>query len=136
MNVMIERYGFMPTLAHENDAGYDLRSPVDREVPNKGSSVFDTGVHVQIPNGYCGLIFPRSGMNVKSGIDCVGVIDPGYTGTIVVKLYNHSYKRYQVKRGDRIAQLVIVPKFTPDLKQVDAFETTERGNNGFGSTGR
>ena len=78
----------------------------------------------------------KSGLNTRHGITSDGVIDVGNTGSIGAKLYNHSGKDYKVKAGDKITQLVIVPILTPELELVEALEETERGNNGFGSTGK
>ena len=75
-------------------------------------------------------------LNVKHGLTSEGVIDSGYTGSIVVKLYNHSAKEYLVQKGDKISQLVIMPIFTPQLEIVSRLEETDRGDNGFGSTGK
>jgi dUTP pyrophosphatase len=82
-----------------------------------------------------GLVISKSGLNTKFDIESIGVIDEGYTGSICVKLQNHRSSAYMVNRGDKISQLVVVPISTPDLEVVEEFETTERGNNGFGSTG-
>ena len=141
MRVKIDktRGAFMPTRAHEADGGYDLYSPIDKTVYDLKGTVIDTGVHVQIPRGYVGFIKSRSGMNIKQNVVCEGVIDSGYTGSIAVKLRLQSgnvYDRVVIKRGDRIAQLVLLPVFTPDLEEVDELEETERGDGGFGSTGR
>ena len=83
-----------------------------------------------------GFIKSKSGLNVKHNLTSDGVIDVGYTGSICVKLYNHGDKPYQVERGDKISQLVVVKIETPELELVDELEETDRGNNGFGSTGR
>ena len=83
-----------------------------------------------------GFLKSKSGLNVKYGITSEGVIDVGYTGSIAVKLYNHSGMDYTVHRGDKISQLVVVNIDTPDLVLVDKLADTERGNGGFGSTGR
>ena len=82
------------------------------------------------------MLKSKSGLNVKFGIVSEGVIDAGYTGSIVVKLYNHSGYDYRVKRGDKISQLVILPIITPELEEVKELEQTSRGSGGFGSTGR
>jgi len=89
-----------------------------------------------LPRNTVGMVKSKSGLNVKHGILSEGVIDVGYTGSIRVKLYNHGDKGYQVNKGDKISQLVILPILTPDLELVDELDETERGNNGFGSTGR
>ena len=126
----------MPIRAHETDAGLDLRSPEAVVIEPKGSVCIDTGVHIELPKGTVGMLKSKSGLNVNHGITSEGVIDVGYTGSIMVKLYNHSDKAYTVNRGDKISQLVIMPIFTPELEVVDELEETERGNGGFGSTGR
>lgn len=92
MKVVIDPGCYMPERAHEDDAGLDLRTPHDVVVPSFGSAVIDTGVHMQIPVGMVGMLKSKSGLNVKSGITSEGVIDAGYTGSIVAKLYNHSGK--------------------------------------------
>lgn len=136
LKVMIDEGAYMPERAHKQDAGMDLRTPVLTVVPTKGSVIIDTGVHVQIPDGYVGMIKSKSGLNVKSDLVGEGVIDAGYTGSIVVKLYNHGEEKRVIEKGDKITQLVILPIVTPDLIRVDSLEETERGNGGFGSTGR
>lgn len=140
MRVKLDEKAFMPTRAHETDAGLDLYSPCDAVVPANGSVCIDTGVHIELycSNGICevGMIKSKSGLNVKHGIVSEGVIDVGYTGSIMVKLYNHSAEDYAIKRGDKISQLVILPIFRPTLELVDELAETERGNGGFGSTGR
>lgn len=82
------------------------------------------------------MLKSKSGLNVKHGITSEGVIDEGYTGSIVVKLYNHTLDDYHVNIGDKISQLVVVPVLTPGLEFVDALDGGERGENGFGSSGR
>lgn len=136
MKVYLESWAMMPTKAHESDAGYDLYAPDDMLVPAKESAVIDTGVHLQLPERTAGLIRPRSGLNVRHGIVCDGVIDPQYTGSVFVKLYNLGCYDYHVSRGDRIAQLVIVPAVDVPLEPVDALQGTVRGAGGFGSSGR
>lgn len=126
----------MPERAHSADAGYDLFSREDAVVqPNMGCA-FDTGVHVAIPEGYVGFLKSKSGLNVKHSIQSEGVIDSGYTGSIVVKLFNHGTKGVEIKKGQKISQLVLLPIVTPELVLVDRLEDTERGTGGFGSTGK
>lgn len=136
MKVKLDPGAYMPKRAHPADAGLDLRSPVNKFVPSFGSAIIDTGVHVEIPEGYVGMLKSKSGLNVKHGLTSEGVIDSGYTGSIVVKLYNHSAKEYLVQKGDKISQLVIMPIFTPQLEIASRLEETDRGDNGFGSTGK
>ena len=137
MRIKLDKKAFMPLRAHATDAGLDLRSPVDAIIPPRCSMTIDTGVHVELPKNTVGLLKSKSGLNVKHGIQSgEGVIDVGYTGSIMVKLYNHSNRGYIVERGDKISQLVILPILTPDLEVVDDLDETERGIGGFGSTGR
>lgn len=136
MKVMLDFGAFMPEYAHSTDAGADLRSPFDATIRPHSSITIDTGVHVEIPTGMVGMLKSKSGLNVNHGIVSEGVIDAGYTGSIRVKLYNHGPVPYDVRRGDKITQLVIMPVFHADFTQVDSLGETERGNGGFGSTGR
>ena len=137
MKIVLEPWAIMPTRAHEFDAGLDLYSAYDDVYIFPGESeLFDTGVHIQLPKNTVGFLKSKSGLNVKSGITSEGVIDVGYTGSIMVKLYNHSDNPYRVRKGDKISQLVILPCLLPELEVVDSLEDTERGTGGFGSTGR
>ena len=145
INVKLDKGAIMPIRAHETDAGYDIfaredfivyRSTEKKKRVNVGYAIHDTGVHIEIPKGYVGFLKSKSGLNVKRGMTSEGVIDSGYTGSIVVKLYNHTAHAYKVHKGDKITQLVLLPIFTPELKQVDTLDETERGDGGFGSTGR
>lgn len=156
MKIMLDQGAKMPTRAHTWDAGLDLYTPVNIVVPATetkleidplelgfprtktviGSASINTGVHVEIPEGCVGFIKSKSGLNVKHGLTAEGVIDAHYTGSIVVKLYNHTDCVYRFNAGDKIAQLVILPCVLPPLELVDSLEETDRGDNGFGSTGR
>lgn len=136
IKVKLDTGALLPTRAHSTDAGLDIYSPVRDVVEREGSLCIDTGVHIEIPEGYVGMIKSKSGLNVKNGITSEGVIDSGYVGSIKVKLYNHGLFDYMVEKGEKISQLVILPIITPDLELVDSLEDTERGNGGFGSTGR
>lgn len=136
IKIKLDEGAKMPTRAHETDAGLDIYAREDQIVPARGSTIFDTGVHIELPVGTVGMLKSKSGLNVKYGITSEGVIDVGYTGSIVVKLYNHSGFDYKVKAGDKISQLVIHPILTPTPYLVSSLEETERGDNGFGSSGR
>lgn len=136
MKIKLDRGAFIPVRAHGTDAGADLRSPIDTVVPARGSRVIDTGVHIQLPRDCVGMLKSKSGLNVKYGITSEGVIDEGYTGPIKVKLYNHGEKDYVIERGDKITQLVVVPCRYLYFDLVDYLEDSERGGEGFGSTGR
>jgi dUTP pyrophosphatase len=125
----------LPTKAHETDAGFDLYSIEDCDIQAKQRKTVRTGVSLQIPDDYAGLIWPRSGLSVKKGIDVLaGVIDAGYRGEIMVCLYNTSFETVHIKRGDKIAQIIFqeVPKVS--MISVDTLESSQRGDNGFGST--
>lgn len=136
MKIKLDDGAIMPTRAYPTDAGLDLYARETQIVPAKESAIFDTGVHVELPEGTTGFIKSKSGLNVKHGIQSEGVIDVGYSGSIIVKLFNHSGHDYKVNKGDKISQLVILPIWQPDLELVDELEEKERGNNGFGSSGR
>ena len=128
-----------PTRAHATDAGLDLYSLQSAPILPGGRELINTGVHVSIPQGYVGLICPRSGLAHKQGLTVLnapGIIDAGYTGEIKVNLYNAGGDVYWAETGTRIAQLVIAPIPDAHLVQVDTLDTTERGDNGHGSTGR
>lgn len=136
MKIKLDNGAKMPTRAHATDAGLDLYAREKQIVPAKESAVFDTGVHVELPAGTVGMLKSKSGLNVKYGLTSEGVIDVGYTGSIVVKLYNNSGYDYTVNAGDKISQLVIMPILTPPLELVESLDDTERGAGGFGSTGK
>lgn len=138
MKIMLDEGAYMPERAHATDAGIDLKTPISVSIPPGGSVIIDTGVHVEIPVGCVGMLKSKSGLNVKQDITSEGVIDEGYTGSIVVKLYNNdNFCGRELKAGDKITQLVILPVVIPDeIKVVTEFATTERGDNGFGSSGR
>lgn len=140
MKVKLDEGAFMPERAHDEDAGYDLRTPVDVvvfpvSIIDNGSATIDTGVHMAIPKGYVGFLKSKSGLNVKNDLTGEGVIDSGYTGSIKVKLYNHGKAIHKFKKGDKIIQIVLLPVYTPELELVDKLDDTDRGNAGFGSTG-
>lgn len=136
MKIKLDKGAYMPTRAHADDAGLDLYATERQIVPAKESAVFDTGVHIELPHGTVGMLKSKSGLNVKHGLTSEGVIDVGYTGSICVKLYNNSGYDYTVNKGDKISQLVILPILTPTLELVESLEETERGDCGFGSTGK
>lgn len=136
MKIMLDKGAFMPVRGHKDDAGLDLRTPIPFGIMPGGSAKIDTGVHIDIAPGLVGMLKSKSGLNVKFGITSEGVIDAGYTGSIVAKLYNHGDSPVVFSAGDKITQLVLLPVYIPDeLVVVDEFEQTERGNAGFGSTG-
>jgi dUTP pyrophosphatase len=135
LKIKLDSYAKEPVRAHEDDAGLDLRSTETRWVHPGRHEAFDTGVHVAIPSGYVGMIASKSGLMLK-GLTARGIIDSGFRGSIGIVLYNHGNEGYLVKEGDKIAQLIIVPIEIPELEYVDELDETERGDGGFGSSGR
>lgn len=136
LRVVLDNDAVMPTRAHETDAGLDLYSREFEIIEAGESYFFDTGVHIEIPAGYVGMVKAKSGLNVKHNLTCTGVVDAGYTGSIGVMLYNHNpMESVMISKGQKIAQFVIMPIETPELEQVESLEDTERGSGGFGSTG-
>lgn len=135
MKVVIDPGAYLPNRAHEDDAGLDLCAMKDGIIFPLCRKTFETGVHVEIPKGCVGMLTSKSGLMVKQGNTSRGTIDCGYTGTIRVVLFNHSWRFIKVKKGQKISQLVIFPIVKPELDVVDDLEDTERGNGGFGSTG-
>ncbi len=139
MKIKLDKGAFAPERAHGTDAGMDLRVPGDMLVviPAGKSTVIDTGVHVELPHGTFGKIESKSGLNVKdSVVSCGGVIDEGYSGSIAVKLYNFGKTFKVFQPGDKIAQLLICPVLYEDCEIVEEIQAGDRGDNGFGSTGR
>lgn len=128
-----------PAYAKPGDAGADLRSRIDFELEPGERALVPTGVAIALPEGYVGLVHPRSGLATKNGITIVnapGTVDSGYRGELMVTLLNtDKTKSFHVQRGDRIAQLVIQKYEHATFTVVDELEQTERGSNGFGSSG-
>lgn len=130
---------YTPTRAHPGDAGLDLKAAESAMVLAGDYETVETGVSVEIPEGYVGLVCARSGNAARHGIGMVngvGVIDSGYRGPINVILANHGDTIFCISKGDRIAQLLIVPIEAPDVEIVDELSDSERGHAGLGSTGR
>jgi dUTP pyrophosphatase len=127
----------IPTRGSDRSVGYDLYSVVDTVVPcQAGNALVATGLAITLPPGCYGRVAPRSGLAVKHCINVgAGVIDPDYTGEVKVVLFNHGDKDFEVKKGDRIAQLVLERCETPSIEEINIVEDTERGSGGFGSTG-
>ena len=135
VNVKLDDGAYLPERVHEEDAGADIRTPRGFILPANDSMVIHTGIHVELPYSTVGMIKSKSGLNVKDGIVTEGVIDEGYTGEIVVKLYNHSNQHTVFKRGDKITQLVVLPVVRTSFHEVTKVFGGERGDSGFGSTG-
>ena len=131
----------IPTYGTEYSAGADLYALLDSsvEIAPHETTFIHTGISVEIPEGYCGLIFARSSMGAKRGLapaNKVGVIDADYRGEIMVALHNHSEKTATVEPGERVAQLAIVPFLKAEFEEADELSDTVRGEGGFGSTGK
>lgn len=135
IKVMLDPGAKMPVRAHPTDAGMDLFAMEGGRISPCGSAIFDTGVHVDIPVGYVGLLTSKSGLMAKQEITSRGTIDSGYRGSIKAVLFNHSHVYVNIEKGQKITQLVILPIITPAVKLVDSLEDTDRGTGGFGSSG-
>ena len=136
MKIVLDDGAYKPFKAHPEDAGFDIMARECQIVPAQGSAIFDTGVHIEIPQGFVGFLKSKSGLNVKYGITSEGVIDAGYTGSIRVKLYHHTRIPYIVETGAKISPRGLLPAYSDELEVVDSLDETARGNNGFGSSGR
>lgn len=131
-----DKAALLPVRAHATDAGADILSPRSFMLPAHSSAIIRTGVHVELLPNTAGMLKSKSGLNIFHDIVGEGVIDEGFTNEIVVKLYNLGNDPYQFVRGDKIIQLVVVPVLYPDIVQVDEITGGERGDAGYGSTGR
>ncbi len=136
IKTVLDEGAYLPKRAHPTDAGADIRTPVDVDVPAHGSAIVHTGVHVETPHHCAAMVKSKSGLNIKSGIKAEGVIDEGYDGEIVVRLDNLNDEPHHFDRGDKITQLVVVFVAYPIYVQADSIGGGERGSAGFGSTGR
>lgn len=135
INVKLDNGAYLPQRAHKTDAGADIRTPIDVVVPANGSVIVGTGVHVQTPENHVTLVKSKSGLNLRYDITSEGVVDEGYDGEIMVKLYNHGHIDKSFKRGDKITQILVMPVAYPAFTQVDEISGGDRGDSGFGSTG-
>lgn len=135
MKVMLDEGAFMPERKHIDDDGLDLKTPIHLTIAPNSRVFVNTGVHIEPPVNTVSMIKSRSGLNKDKGVQCEGVVDENYRGPIGIVLYNHSNETVQFNRGDRIAQLVVLPCFRVDLELVDKLGDTDRGEGGFGSTG-
>ncbi|NXJ28714.1 DUT protein, partial [Dicrurus megarhynchus] len=128
---------FAPSRGSARAAGYDLYSAYDCVIPPMEKAVVKTDIQIALPSGCYGRVAPRSGLAAKHFIDVgAGVIDEDYRGNVGVVLFNFGKETFEVKRGDRIAQLICERIYYPELEEVEALDDTERGEGGFGSTGK
>jgi len=138
----VRKDAVIPKYATSSAAGVDLYSCLDSaevEIVPSETVLIPTGFSMEIPEGYVGLIYARSGLASKTGLapaNKVGVIDSDYRGEIMVALHNHSSRAAVVKKGERIAQLVITPYFRAEFEEAEELNDTERDSGGFGSTGK
>ena len=127
----------LPEYASAGAAGADLRASEPVRIPSRARAAVPTGLRVAIPPGHVGLVWPRSGLALRHGIDTLaGVVDSDYRGELIVVLANHGDESFEVAPGDRIAQLLVQRVERPAFVAVPALEPTTRGPSGFGSTGR
>ena len=129
----------IPTRGSEDAAGWDLYAATDATIPSHSTVKVSTDIAVEIPAGYFGAVFARSGLATKQGLrpaNCVGVIDSDYRGPIIVALHNDMDQTREILSGDRIAQLVFIPYSSWDWEVVDELSDTERGDGGFGHSGK
>lgn len=137
MRIKLDEGAYEPTRAHGTDAGIDIRARHGAVILPHSGTVIETGVHVELPKGCAGVLISKSGLNVNSDLTSTGLIDEGFTGAIIVKLYNHGDTARYINAGDKISQLVVVPVFYEPIEIVDEInQDTDRGTDGFGSTGR
>lgn len=139
--VKLHEQAKVPSYGTSFSAGADLCACMEQsvEILPGGTAFIKTGLAVEIPNGFVGLVYARSGLACKKGLapaNKVGVIDSDYRGEIMVALYNHSMEKVIVEPGERIAQMVITPYVFAEYEEAEILESTERGQGGFGSTGR
>ena len=134
---LTNNYATVPSRKHDSDIGYDISSSVDTLIPSNEVQLISTGIAINLPNQCAGFVLPRSGLASKHKITLInspGLVDPGYTGELMVPLINHGSTDYQISIGDRIAQLVLINTSSVEFKIVDNLPDTERSTGGFGST--
>ena len=134
---LISSNGKVPSQKHASDIGYDISASDDVTLKSNEVTLVSTGIAINLPQQCAGFVLPRSGLSTKHKITLInspGLIDPGYTGELLVPLMNHGNKDYEIKAGDRIAQLVLVNTHDVDFKVVDSLPETDRSSGGFGST--
>lgn len=138
----VDENATIPTRGSVSAAGYDLYAVTElgeRNIPSGETAMIRTGIKMEIPEGYFGAIYARSGLAAKEGLrpaNCVGVVDSDYRGEVIVALHNDSTEMRTITDGERIAQIVITPYLNVEFEEVDDLSDTERGGGGFGSTGK
>jgi dUTP pyrophosphatase len=135
---LLTNEALVPKKQHELDIGYDLASVENTTLLSKQVTLVRTGLSISLPAGLAGFVLPRSGLATKHQITLInspGLIDPGYTGEILIPLINHSDVSYNISKQERVAQLVLVNSDNVEFDVVDELNVTERSSDGFGSTG-
>ena len=135
---LLTNEALVPKKQHELDIGYDLASVENTTLLSKQVTLVRTGLSISLPAGVAGFVLPRSGLATKHQITLInspGLIDPGYTGEILIPLINHSDVSYNISKQERVAQLVLVNSDNVEFDVVDELNVTERSSDGFGSTG-
>ena len=135
--LLISPNGKVPSQKHTSDIGYDISASDDVILISNEVTLVNTGIAINLPHQCAGFVLPRSGLSTKHKITLInspGLIDPGYTGELLVPLMNFGDKDYSIKAGERIAQLVLVNTYGVNFKVVDSLPETDRSSGGFGST--
>ena len=135
---LLTNEALVPKKQHELDIGYDLASVENTTLLSKQVTLVRTGLSISLPAGLAGFVLPRSGLATKHQITLInspGLIDPGYTGEILIPLINHSDVSYNISKQERVAQLVLVNSDNVEFDIVNELNVTERSSDGFGSTG-
>lgn len=137
MKVKLDEGAYLPVREHATDAGMDIRTPKGFILLPNDTILVDSGVHIELPHGTAGFIKSKSGLATKRGIIAdTGIIDEGYTGSVGIFLRNASGTIQRFEAGDKIAQLIVVKVSYDEIELTDELAETERGADGFGSTGR
>ena len=136
IKVKLDNGAYLPERFFSQDAGYDLRAPKRFSLFPHEIKTIDTGVHIQLPPGKCAIVFSKSGLFSSYGVISMGLVDEGYTGPIGVTLVNESGQRLTFEKGEKISQFYITNYYADDLEVVEELDDTDRGERGFGSTGR
>jgi len=136
VKIKLDPGAFPPLRMHPTDAGLDIRAMHGGLVRAGQSAIFRSGVHIELPKNTAGLFVAKSGLMMNNDITATGLVDEGYDGEIMVKLFNHGLDDYNVRAGDKIGQLVIMPVLYEPIEVVDSIKGGERGSAGFGSSGR
>ena len=136
IKVKLEPGATKPSYAHPWDGGMDLYASERKVVRANDWAAIETGVHIAIPEGYVGVCASKSGLMANHGLTCRGIIDSHFVGAMKAIVFNHSGKDYIFEKGDKVTQMLIMRCEHPELELVDELEDTDRGDCGFGSTGR